>query len=819
MKLILHTARIIRRSSVRGGKLGLAAPLAVRAAGLGLALALATWPAMIRGAEPTATEPVLATLALGDGERVPSWVIEPARCRAVKVEGHACLEFEPDSDPYRLVEWRLQLPRMNAETAPTVVVELEYVDQGAGLMDVAWRPGDGPAQDALHASRRASYTRLNTGQVRRAWFEFRFSAAATRAPGPAALSLTGVQHLTRVRLLSSRSEEAWRALQDAVPRNVKPMVTLERPIQLVTTAGVDVTGGMAALTDSVAAMNELAPLARVLGFTSIESYVTWKRIEPVREGEFDFSFYDGIVAKLAQYQLKWFPLLIVGSGYSLPDWFLASPENVGFVCLEHGLTNAIQSIWSPTHRRHVTRFLEAFGRHYEPMGVLEGVRLGPSGNYGESQYPASGNWGPRNALMHIHIGWWAGDSCGQADFRRWTRAKYPSIEALNKAWETRLGGFDDVRPALPATMLGWRHRLDFTAWYTDSMSDWCSWWAREARRAMPRTPMFQSAGGWGFRETGTDYSAQTKTMAGLDGGVRLTNETDSYEQNFFVTRLAATAARLYHAALGYEPASSHTARGVVGRIYNTAATEGDHLFTYHGNLFAHPLSIAKWLKYLPLLDARQDSIIDVAVYYPETENQLSDAAFRYLHAWGFYPFAREVRRVVDVDYLDERLIRAGFLDRYKVLVFAWGNRLEADVQATIDQWVRAGGTIIYPSYPRQPQETIEGDTSVFLKWSRGDTGRGAFRRFPGDMEPPSGYGEFVRSMLGNVPTLHRWTRQALSVAHDDRVFLTVQADGHLLALNYRDQPARVTLRDCFDEVIEPYGIARLPADPPGRRAD
>ena len=31
---------------------------------------------------------------------------------------------------------------------------------------------------------------------------------------------------------------------------------------------------------SLDAMNDLAPLARVLGFTSIESYVTWKRLEP-----------------------------------------------------------------------------------------------------------------------------------------------------------------------------------------------------------------------------------------------------------------------------------------------------------------------------------------------------------------------------------------------------------------------------------------------------------------------------------------------------------------------------------------------------------
>jgi hypothetical protein len=623
------------------------------------------------------------------------------------------------------------------------------------------------------------------------------------------LRIAGLQSLRAVRVLPAQPEPAWAAVAAAVPKDVQPMVTLKRPLELVTTAGVDVLGDMSALPASLASLNDLAPLARVLGFTSIESYVTWKRLEPRREGEFDFTFYDAIVAKLREYQLKWFPLLIVGSGYALPDWFLRGKEDVGFVCLEHGLTNSIQSIWSPYHRRHVTRILTAFGRHYEPMGVLEGVRLGPSGNYGESQYPAGGSWGARGEKMHIHIGWWAGDPYGQADFRRWLEQKYQTPATLNQAWQAGLRTFDVVTPVLPNTMVSKRQRLDFTEWYTDSMSDWCAWWAQEARRALPKTPIYQSAGGWGFREAGTDYSAQTKAMKDIDGGVRLTNETDSYEQNFFATRLAATAARLYGVGLGFEPASSHTARGVVGRIFETATFNGDHLFTYDGNVFSHQLSIARWLKYLPILDTRQAPVIDVAVYYPETENQMSDAAFRHLYAWGFNPVAREVRRVVEVDYLDDRLIRDGFLDRYRVLVFAWGNHVEADVQTAIDKWLRQGGVILCPSYPRGPQETIEGDTAVFQRWANGDTGRGAFHRHKGDMEPPSCYGDFVAAVLRATPSLHRWTCQALAAKHPPQVFLTVQQDGHLLALNYSPTAARLTLEGKADVEIEPYGIARL----------
>jgi hypothetical protein len=212
---------------------------------------------------------------------------------------------------------------------------------------------------------------------------------------------------------------------------------------------------------------------------------------------------------------------------------------------------------------------------------------------------------------------------------------------LNQAWESAFNAFNQIKFALPNTILSKRQRLDFTAWYTDSMTDWCEWWALEARRAMPKTRLYQSAGGWGFREAGTDYSAQTKSMAKIgDGGVRLTNETDSYEQNFFA-------------------------------------------------------------------------------------------------------------------------------------------------------------------------KTIEGDSAAFQRWTSGNTGQGAFYRFPGDMEPPSCYGEYVRDIFQKLPGLHPWTRMALATSRPPAVFLSVQSDGHLLALNYDRRPARISLDGEFDKVIEPYGILRV----------
>ncbi|MBX7256930.1 MAG: family 14 glycosylhydrolase [Candidatus Hydrogenedentes bacterium] len=722
-------------------------------------------------------------------------------CEAVSVEGVTYLNIAQETDPYEPRAYRIAFPSALLRGQDSAVLEIGFYDGGAGLIRPALRVG----RHKIGIERQRSYTRLNTKQQRLAFFEL---VTKDIPDGEVELAIAGLQALRSIRILPAFSDARWDEVAARVPRKVAPMVTLQRPTDLVTTAGIRVMGTNPNPNDDIAAVRELAPLARVLGFNAIEMYVRWNVLEPEKEGVFDFSYYDSLVSVLQEYDLKWFPLLIVGSAYALPKWFIESNENVGFVCLEHGISNPIQSIWSPYQSRHVTRVLHAFGAHYEPTGTLLGVRLGPSGNYGESQYPAGGNWPIEGKSMHIHIGMWAGDAYGRANFIETMRSKYEDITKLNAAWDASLPNFEAIPIVLPATMVSRRQRIDFASWYTKSMSDWCGWWAEEAARAMPNTMIYQSAGGWGFLEAGTSYSDQTKAMVPIRGGIRLTNETDNFEQNICATRLAATAARLYGTKLGYEPASSHTARGIVSRLFNTATTNGDHFFTYSGNIFNSAMAIDKWLKYLPLMDVRQEPLVEVAVYYPETMNQLDDGAFRELYAWGFNPRAEAIRRAVEIDYLDDNLIKDGFLDRYKVLAFAWGNTIEKDVLERIDAWIQSGGVVLYPSFPRGPLATVEGDDTVFSKWEAGDTGKGRLSRFKGDMDPVSLYGEFVRRELRSIEGLHPWTKAVVDVDWPDYTFASVQKDGHILILNYENTPHTVEFPGGKRVDVEAYGISR-----------
>ncbi len=737
-------------------------------------------------------------------------LINREQCSSESTASGNVLCIQPAKDAYNPETFEFRFLTFDDVSGPDIVLEIEFVDKGAGVIQPMLLSDDSfnGVWDRFRDS--ASFTRLNTGKVRSAFFRIekpKYDPAKTKHNH---LQIIGLQYLKSIKLHQKFDKDDWEAARASIPKDVTPLLVLNRPMQIVCSAGVDTDGSLEELWTSLPALRDYAPLAKVLGFTAVESYVRWDIVEPEKEGEFDWSFYDAVIDVLKIYDLKWFPLLIVGSAYSLPDWFADSDENVGFVCLEHGLSNPIQSIWSPHHPRHVTRFLQAFGNHYEPMHILEGVRLGPSGNYGESQYPAGGNWGYKGEAMHIHIGYWAGDAYAQKDYQNFLRERYQTVANLNKAWETEYADFGEVEVRLPYTNYNLRRTLDMTEWYTKSMTDWCEFWTLESKKAMPNTKIYQSAGGWGFREAGTDYSAQTKTMVSVDGGIRLTNETDSFHQNYYATRLAATAARLYGVDLGFEPASSHTARGTTGRIYNTTVTNGDHFFTYHANIMNRPYAIDRWMENFKYFDMRHDPVIDVAVYYPETMNQLDPGTFRYLYGWGFNPRAREIREQVEIDYLDERLIRDGFLDRYKVLVFAWGDRIEADVQEVIDKWLRNGGTIIYPSFPKGGLSTPEGNSKTFHNWSRGDCGQGKFHRFRGDMEPPALYGEYVRELLFQNPDLNPLTRLSLQIKHPPRVYFSVQEDGHVLAINYSDEPAKVVLKNRFDEVIKPYTIARLP---------
>lgn len=434
-----------------------------------------------------------------------------------------------------------------------------------------------------------------------------------------------------------------------------------------------------------------AALFRALGFTSVESYVTWQTVEDAGEGRWDWSRWDRQVEILRAAGLKWAPLLVAGPAYSLPRWYRDSQRAVGYVCLEHGQESKIASLWNPALRPWVERFIKAFAERYGNRGVIELVRLGSTGTYGETLYPS----GPTNGWTYViagphhnHLGWWAGDRFAVASFQQRLRTRYHDIAALNGAWRTNYATFDAVRPLLPERAPSPRARLDMVNWYVDSMTEFGAFWVATARKYFPTTPIYQSLGGAGEPVLGADFSAQARAFAPYGARVRVTNEGSNYAQNFAMTREVVSAARAFGLDFGFEPAGHVSAEGNVARLYNATASGGVHFFAYKGNLLQNEAASAAFRQYLPLVK-RRTPVVQAALYLPKTTWALEPES-----QWRVLAVARELRGRVDFELLDRTTIVTPLAAGVKVLAVADATFAEAEEIEHLRRWVEGGGILV-----------------------------------------------------------------------------------------------------------------------------
>lgn len=672
----------------------------------------------------------------------------------------------------------------------------------------------GGEEESAAAVLTAGFTLCKTGRIRHTVFLIENPVCGHSRLSGADFVITGIPTLLSVEVVPGRCDQAVELAKSERPGPVEclPAFELSRPMQLVSTADVSPIV-FEDLETTIERMKDACPYLRALGFNGVESYVRWNTVE-YEKGRYDWSYYDGIIAFAAQYGLKWFPLVIGGSAYALPEWYRESGGFTGFKCLEHGEANNVPTIFNDHQTPYIIDYLHSFGEHYNSHPDVFGCRLGPSGNYGESQYPASGNCGYKGVKEHMHLGWWAADEAAAPRFRAWLRQKYEYPAALAQTWQEDISSWEDVSPFVPYTALTKRKRKDFVDWYMDEMSLWCEKWALWMREAMPDKDIYQSSGGWGFGECGTDFTDQTRSMVIIGGGIRATNEDESYELNFAITRMLSSAARFYRVPFGSEPAGFCTARGILARLYNILVNNGEHFFMYRGNLQCCDTSCEKWARYAPLLDLRAEPVVDVAVFYPDTMVKTDDSVIRYLDGSAFFSQVFSLRRHLDYDFCSERMVLDGALERYKTLVFLSRNHdgdfTEQAVLEQIDAWVRGGGTVIYPvirSNARAGISSVEGDGSIFKRWRSGDTGSGTAHIVDALREPLDLYIDDVVELLKQQEDFSPATKRMINAKCPPRVYRSVLENGLLVFFNDGDTPARVELDGGRSLIMEPLSIA------------
>lgn len=440
------------------------------------------------------------------------------------------------------------------------------------------------------------------------------------------------------------------------------------------------------------------------GFTSIETYVTWKNFEP-KPGKFDWNMYDEQVELFQEYGLKWVPFFIMGPWYATPSWFQESTQSAGYVCLEHGKENGVQSLWNPALPQHIDRCLAEFAQHFlssEPQRI-ESVLLGITGDYGEAIYPVYGNW-PDN--YHTHPGYWCADPGAKQDLREKLKAKYGEIENLNIAWSTSFKDFAEIEPFLDENRPNPQAWLDLNHWYLNAMTHWADLWLELARKHMPQSQLYLCVGGEGVARTGASFSALTEVAAKHKAGIRITNDTEGFARNFIYSRGIGSAARFYGTFFGIEPSGNVSPKSVVGRMFNVASQGARQLHDYPGNLYDFAFRQPKEEAFSLFGGSHPDlksyhPRIGWAALIPQDEWTLRGSLGRYGYnqkiEWGFYPELHQrltrLRNLVDYDFLDEVLIKAGALPNYSFLLFPDGDFYDQEVIAKILEWLLQGGAL------------------------------------------------------------------------------------------------------------------------------
>lgn len=680
----------------------------------------------------------------------------------------------------------------------TVLVEYidDRIDHSAMTYHSAEAVASTPRSNPIYklAETKAGYTLCNTGRKRHAAYIIGKPSCLHGQKGDADITLHGISSVVSIKLTAGECSAFIELSRNerVQPHEVNPSFVLNNDMQLISTVGADTTL-FEQLPEALERMRDLCPYIRSLGFNGVESYVKWNFVE-YEQGVFDWSYYDAVIELAAQYKLGWFPLVIGGSAYALPKWYHDMEGFTGFTCLEHNLPNNIPTIFNDHQTPFVKRYIHEFGKHYEGNKNVFGVRLGPTGNYGESQYPAGGNWGYKGEKEHIHFGWWAADKDASPAYRIWLKKQYGGdINTLNDAWNESHSSFDDIETYHPMACNVKRKRKDFVDWYIFEMSDWCERWGIWMREELKSHDIYQSAGGWGYVECGTDFTEQTRSMIKIDGGIRATNEDESYELNFAITRMMSSAARFYNIPFGSEPAGYGTARSVINRLYNIIINNGQHLFYYHPNFALNDQGDLHWMKYAPLLEQRGKPFIDVAVHYPDTLTKLDDSIIRHLDGSAFFSQVYSLRRRLDFDYCGERMINDGALDTYKVFIFLSRNHdgdvVEKEILDRLDSWVRNGGTLIYPIIRSNAQpgpSTVEDDYTIFNKWYTGGTGSGNVIFIDTLREPLDGYIEDITSVLKELDILNPLTHKMLNIKKTNSVYTSVLENGSIVLYNNSD---------------------------------
>lgn len=451
---------------------------------------------------------------------------------------------------------------------------------------------------------------------------------------------------------------------------------------------------------------QLADL-RALGFGILRYDMAPFSSNEVAPGQWDWQPMMGAIEQAKQHGLY---LAVSTQHVFPPKWYFEREKPTRIRCVEHREEIPALSPWEPKVASWLDRQWSALAQQVRASGRLVDVLiLSIHGEYGDANLftghtvPAD-EWTRQVGAVRPHKGFWCDDDRARQHFRRAMLRKYGDLPALNKAWGTQFASEEEISyPQSPAQ--GRRWWLDFVAWYQNGVTYLTDVACRLSQRYFPNSVRLVPIGipDEDVRY-GADVSALVKVAARHRAGVRSTHAvTSSLAQggSLLLARIAS-ACRFYGAPLWLE-AAAHPSIQQGEVLFHAMAYGAAGLFDWAQNILQQE---GLYLLHSRSLTVSQP-VVDVAMFYPTTAMRLADV--------GEAPTMREgcarARDFFPFDIVDERMIRDGALNRYRLLVFWEGTVVEQDVLDAIVEWVQRGGVVV--AYDFGKVTNVEGDGTAW----------------------------------------------------------------------------------------------------------
>jgi hypothetical protein len=441
-----------------------------------------------------------------------------------------------------------------------------------------------------------------------------------------------------------------------------------------------------------------------VGVSAVCDYISWCLAEK-EPGRWDWSIYDRNERILHENGLQYNVFCWI---HHPPKWFLETSDFVPYRCLEHNESVLQTSVWAPGTLRAFDRFYKQLAEHFGDK--IDFLRLSAPSDYGEIGYPAGmTNW--LRKQEHVHAGFWCNDPCARANFKEVMTKRYRTIASLNKAWGTQYKSFDQIefpemakdrsklKKPLEMTPAERRQMLDFIGWYYDSQAEFMRKAVGIVRKYFPGKEIIVSMG----------YASQNPVYGNDDVGVskmcrdlKIACQTPG-NVPYFAMKSLASPCNFYGVPYFTEPPGGMNRNEEVSRIFSDVSCGCQTYFDYPANLVGAKDLFERYRQYLK----GQKAIVDMAVFFPTVDHRLRIQDWPQSTMVG----CNTLRECLDFDLADERMIRDGALEKYRILLKYDGNIIQAATTPAFEKWLSNGGILLARDVGLI--ETVDGDRSFY----------------------------------------------------------------------------------------------------------